>query len=187
MTEPARHTIFLSHSGLDHALATRLAQDVEREVALLTGRPSVEVFNTSEPEHRFRAEPPEAGPAGSEQVAQYEERLREYLRTNLLNADVYLLLVTPRSLRANSKWIAFEMATADGVGSSRDFFFPCAARGASLDQLPGAARRYQGVDLGPHPFLGPRPGFHELTRAICLSLSRGGRASAIKDLRAGDG
>jgi hypothetical protein len=110
------------------------------------------VFNTSTVEDRFKELKSVLTSGGNwrEQAEQYEEELRHYIEQNLIDSTAYILLVTPTSLRANSRWIRFEIDTARSKAMSerRPFFFPIVADGAALADLPSGAREFQGLDLG---------------------------------------
>jgi hypothetical protein len=153
----AAHQVFLSHAGEDHALSISLADQLRTHCADLGH--AVDVFNTSEPEYRFREleERIRVGEPGDEAIVKWEEDLRDYLRTNIESSRAYVLLVTPKSLAKNSRWISFEMQVAREIAvrlqAAREFagrltlyFFPCTV-GASLHELPGEAIYFQGVEL----------------------------------------
>ena len=143
-----KHQVFLSHSGHDANRATELAATLERRLADLGDQ--VEVFNTSEPDHRYKdlRELLTAGENWRARAERYEDELRAYLTENMEESSAFLSLVTPNSLRATSKVIEFEMETARSMAMrNRAFFFPCVADGASLRDLPSAAREFQGVEL----------------------------------------
>ena len=135
------YKIFLSHSGLDATLATSLAASMKTELGL-------EIFNTSEAEYRYNEIARSSSSSDGDQPSTYED-LRDYLSRNLSEAAVYLLLVTPRSLKANSEWIEFEMEVAMKLTDAgrQNFFVPCVTEGVSWDQLPFIAARFQGIHL----------------------------------------
>lgn len=148
----AKPQVFLSHSGLDAARATKLAAELEYLLKVLGH--DAEVFNTSEPEHRFKelTEP--------FATSQYEEELRRYIARNLTSSSAYVLLVTPNSLSARSKWVEYEMESAQSeyelkcVRSAEAnleegvfYFFPCITGGAGFHSLPKLASRFQAIDL----------------------------------------
>lgn len=136
--------IFLSHSGRDHDPACALARRLEKELA--AAGHVVRVFNTSDPEHRFKELAIRGGSVWRDQIAEYEGELREYLLSNLLNSVAYILLVSWRSLQKESPWVAFEIETAHELaGNRRVFFLPAVLDGAW--SLPGDSKIYQGVDL----------------------------------------
>jgi hypothetical protein len=145
----AIRTVFLSHSGLDAARATALATRLERELA--SRRFHVEVFNTSESEHRCKdlRYLLESGEDWRTRAGRYEEELRAYLAKNMSDAAAFVSLVTPTSLIAASKVIEFELDTAHEIARMRQtpFFFPCVADGATLRELPRRAIEFQGVEL----------------------------------------
>jgi len=149
MIDVARKKLFLSHAGEDADFAFRLVQQIETEWQL-QGHPFPEVFCTSHPEHRFKELQQIMHPGANlrEESQRWEEELRQYLRKNLVGSEAYFLLVTKRSLRKNSAWIAFEIDVADELARERGlFFFPLVAEGATLGDLPGKAKMFQGIEL----------------------------------------
>ena len=144
-----RQQIFLSHSGHDADRATQFAATIEKELARLGH--DVEVFNTSEPEHRYKNLQELLNVAEDWQLRaqEYEEDLRSYLRRNLEQSLAFLVLVTPNSLAAASRVIEFEIDTAKAAAKeqSRLFFFPCVAHGTTLRDLPEGAEEFQGIEL----------------------------------------
>jgi hypothetical protein len=148
-SELTTHKVFLSHSGLDASRATELAARLKQELAHQGF--DVEVFNTSEPEHRYEdlQELLATGEDFGARAAKYEEELRAYLAQNLTESSAFVSLVTPRSLQPASKVIDFELDTARELAQTRQtlFFFPCVADGATLRQLPRRAMEFQGIDL----------------------------------------
>jgi hypothetical protein len=141
--------IFLSHSGHDAARATQFAATLEQELARLGHR--VQVFNTSEPEHRYQSlqELLNIGEDWRWRAQQYEQDLRSYLRRNLEESAAFLVLVTPKSLAAASSVIEFEIEAAKAAAKEQSsvFFFPCVADGATLRDLPDGAQEFQGIAL----------------------------------------
>lgn len=103
----SKRQIFLSHSGQDAERATALAAELERELALYGME--VEVFNTSEPEHRFQ-----------ESYGTDQSELRAYLQEHLSASKAFLALVTPQSLAAGSEVIEFEMEVARDAARHND-------------------------------------------------------------------
>ena len=144
-----RLKIFLSHSGMDSDRSKSFQQELEDRFKNLGYQ--VKIFNTSTVEDRFKELKSiiAGGDDWIEQVKQYEEELRKYLEQNLVDSTAYLLLVTPKSLKANSQWIQFEIETAKSkaIIEGRSFFFPCVADGAALADLPSAAMEFQGLEL----------------------------------------
>jgi hypothetical protein len=138
--------VFLSHAGEDGKLAVELAARLKD--ALNASRMSVRVFNTSASEDRFR-DFEDIVAAGEEfRPLEWEAELRDYLRQELRRSAVYILLVTPGSLRKSSKWIQFEIDTAfEEQARGRIAFIPCTAKGARLKDLPDKASVFQGIDL----------------------------------------
>jgi hypothetical protein len=136
--------VFLSHSGRDASRVAQVASDIKK--ALADAGP-FEVFNTSEPHYRYAAlsESLRDGDRWSARAASYEKRLKRYLVTNLLNSAAYILLVTPASLAADSRWIRFEIEIAYAAYFQRqeDFFFPCVTGGARFAQLPPTAAQFK--------------------------------------------
>ena len=100
-TSDVKPLVFLSHSGNESPLARWLSQLIRRE---LGGR--VEVFNTSEPEYRWRESVDDDDP-----VTQSRRRsaLSQYLIENMKRASVYLLLISKDSLQNISGWIRQEI------------------------------------------------------------------------------
>ena len=82
----------------------------------------------------------------------YDQQLRDYLEKNLSTSAAYVLLVTPESLAADSAWIKFEIEQASQKARAVNglYFFPCAADGAKLTQLPGQSQEFQGIELRDH-------------------------------------
>jgi hypothetical protein len=142
-----KRQVFLSHSSLDGHRAIELAATLERRLADLGDQ--VEVFNTSEPEHRYKDLLLRAGHDWRAHIERYEDELRTYLTQNMEESSAFLSLVTPNSLRAASKVIEFEIETARSMAmrNQAPFFFPCVTGGASLRDLPPGAREFQGVEL----------------------------------------
>jgi hypothetical protein len=141
--------IFLIYSGHDADRATQFAATLEQELARLGH--DVQVFNTSEPEHRYKdlQDLLHVGEDWRLRVQRYEEDLRSYLRKNLEESAAFLVLVTPKSLAAASRVIEFEINTARAAAKeqSRASFFPCVAGGATLRDLPEGAEDFQGIEL----------------------------------------
>jgi hypothetical protein len=158
--------IFLSHSGLDSDRSLTLQTELEGRFKMLGYR--VKIFNTSTVEDRFKELESVLTTGGGwrEQTEQYETELRHYIEQNLVDSVAYLLLVTPASLSANSRWIRFEIDTARSKVTSgkRPFFFPCVADGAALAELPEGAREFQGIELETPKWL------EDLTEAILHSF-----------------
>ena len=149
MSFTSKKKVFLSHSGLDAREATELATGLEQALAQLGWQ--VEVFNTSEPEHRYATLESlvSAGHQLQPRAAQYEIDLRTYLSDNLHDSAAFVLLVTPRSLAAASKVIEYEIDMAHEMitQSHKVFFFPCVSDVARLFQLPQKAGNFQNVTL----------------------------------------
>jgi hypothetical protein len=139
--------IFLSHSELDADRSLTLQRDIEGRSRTLGFR--IKFFNTSKVEDRFRELELTSGGDWREQTKHYETELRHYIEQNLVNSTAYLLLVTPASLAANSRWIRFEIdiARSKAASGKSAFFFPCVADGAALAELPEGARQFQGIEL----------------------------------------
>ena len=144
-----RLKIFLSHSGLDSDRSISLQQELQGRFKNFGY--NIKIFNTSTVEDRFKKLESiiAAGVDWIEEAKKYEEELRKYLEQNLADSTAYLLLVTPKSLRANSRWIQFEIETAKSkaITEKRHFFFPCVAEGATLRELPSGAMEFQGLKL----------------------------------------
>src|SRR5262245_167325 len=116
MTDVARKKLFLSHASEDADFAHRLISQIEEVWQLQIPGPIPEVFCTSHPEHRFKAN-------WHEESQRRDEELRQYLRQNLVGSTAYLVLVTKRRLRNNSAWNAFEIDVADEIARERGLFF----------------------------------------------------------------
>jgi hypothetical protein len=114
MSERHMPKIFLSHRGQDAVLATEFALRL-KEALTEYGR-RTEVFNTSEPEYRFRE--------GADR-----EDLLTYLRQNLEDCIAYILLITDTLLSSDMTWVYWEIQEARERDShfpyGRTFFFPC--------------------------------------------------------------
>ena len=141
--------LFLSHSGLDAALAAQVQQAIE---AVFADRAlGLKVFNTSTPHDRFKTLESclASGTPWAREAVAYEEELKRYLRLSLAESAAYLLLVTRASLAADSKWIRFEIDAARSIalGGRTSFFFPCVADGVTLARLPDGAAEFQGLRL----------------------------------------
>ena len=163
-----KRQVFLSHSGRDAHRATELAATLEQRLAELGDQ--IEVFNTSEPEHRYKdlRELLTAGQDWWARAEMYEDELRAYLTEKLEESSAFLSLVTPNSLTAASKVIEFEIETARSVAMREQmaFFFPCVTAGASLRDLPPGAMEFQGVDLDAEE------GLTRLADAVHRALSK---------------
>lgn len=133
---------------------------------------SPEIFNTSEPEYRYKELKELISPGDDfrQKAYAYDEELKNYLKRHLSESAIYLLLVTPRSLDAHSGWIEFEMhAAREVLGTEhRRFFMPCVAGGATLRELPTPANLFQGIELDGEP-----RSIHELARHIDDVLREG--------------
>ena len=73
-----------------------------------------EVFNTSEPKYRF-TDASTGENQSFDPFGMYTDPLSAYLAERVRTADAYLLLATPASLTANSKWIEFEISIAEEI------------------------------------------------------------------------
>lgn len=96
----ARPRVFLSHSGFDADYAITLATTLKQRLSDLGY--DIEVFNTSEPEYRFK-DLRAAIMAGDDFRAvaeQYDRELRAYLERKLKESTLFLALVTANSLAA---------------------------------------------------------------------------------------
>jgi hypothetical protein len=169
-TDPRTIRIFLSHSGLDAERARRLAAALKRELYQMSGGLETEVFNTSEPEHRYQdlKDRLKAGDVWLAEIEKYEEELRAYLSRQLLDSSAYILLVTPKSLAADSEWIRFDIETARSHAASarRRFFLPCVMGGAPLGDLPEGANQFQGAELSEAGGIIESEGMWDLARAV---------------------
>ncbi len=168
MTDHQQSQIFLSHAGEDHKEAKKLAKRLEK--ALRTkGHNNIEVFNTSETEHRFKDlhEILKSGDLFRQKAYEWSRELRKYLKKNILYSKAYLLLVTRNSAQKKSEWIKFEIEVAKKVSGKRDFFFPCIIGGADFSDLPRDVRYFQAVDLRRGD------GFEELVYALAQAFANG--------------
>ena len=167
-TAPPRIKVFLSHSGRDAQRATRLAAALKEELRPYSGCEQVDVFNTSEPEHRFGGLEARiaAGDAWLPAWETYEEELRAYLSRHLLDSSAYVLLVTPESLSLASRWVEFEIEAAHARALEGHVFIPCVQGGATLAALPRGAKEFQGIALDGHENSDPAEGVRALARAI---------------------
>ena len=135
--------VFLSHSGLDREVAQSLSSRIEQAL-------HVKVFNTSGSEDRFKDLKHILLHEMDWEVEaeKYDAQLKDYLRKNLLDSNAYLLLVTERSLQAESSWIEFEMKVAlEQAAQRRSFFFPVVTEAKLLGRLPRVAARFQGISI----------------------------------------
>jgi len=132
--------VFLSHAGEDHEIAKWFADRLRQHLS--QAKLTTEVFNTSEPEYRLFKATEElffATPqTGTDYLAKRAVEVQEYLEKNLGQAVVYLLLVTRRSLRKQSAWIAFEMVCASKRAIA---FVPCLCEGVTLLDIEEAEAR----------------------------------------------
>jgi len=169
VTPPSKTQIFLSHSGLDRDLALDVAATLTQRLAERGHH--VRVFNTSAPEHRYQElqQMLSAGQAWASRATQYEDELRDYLRTQLRQSLAFVSLITRRSRTAGSDYIRFEMETAhtlahDGARAGAGFFFPLLAGGAEYQDLGDTkAETFQAVKLEGR-------GLDDLVEALCASL-----------------
>jgi hypothetical protein len=142
--------IFLSHSGNDKKIALKISEQM-KFILNPTSSLVFDIFNTSQTQYRFKEFEKIVSLGGNikEENIKWENELRLYLEKNLLYSDIYLLLVTKRSLIENSEWILFEMKTAEKEAKKRGkaFFIPCLYNGASFDELPEIANKFQAADI----------------------------------------
>ena len=147
----SKKKIFLSHSGKDKEYAIEIAKKIEVHLKLISSSFEFEIFNTSHQRYRFKEfeKMVLVEESFKEKYFEWEKELIMYLKKNLLASDIYLLLVTKRSLLENSKLILWEMKLADKEARKRkaSFFIPCLYNGASFAELPTKAEYFQGVDL----------------------------------------
>jgi hypothetical protein len=102
--------IFLSHSGADKEFALNFATRIEQ----VFGN-ELEVFCTSRPEFRLGLGPSGVEPGGEvgmkyasdEQMD--PEFVRRYLRENLAESQLHLLLATGNSMIRGNDWVSYEM------------------------------------------------------------------------------
>lgn len=145
-TMDRKDQIFLSHAGEDSTFSRQLALEIGETLAKSGSK--VNVFNTSDPEHRFRDFLDIVSAGERWDSSEWEEELRGYLRSNIQDSAAYLLLVTPISLQKNSQWIQFEIDTAADIFRTQGIhFIPCACGDHCLRLLPEKARIFQGIDI----------------------------------------
>ena len=104
--------IFLSHAGADAADARRLADKLWDR--LRRNSPDVAVFCTSQPEDRMPDPLLSIRPGQNFEMEARAaiERLRDYLRENIVTSQAYLVLVTRRSLEESRPWVRWEIFEA---------------------------------------------------------------------------
>jgi hypothetical protein len=112
--------LFLSHAHEDAALARSLAGLLE---SALGGR--VGVFCTSSVRDRI----------GTDSDMLSGRRLEEALNSRIVNALGVLLLVTPRAVRKDSRWIEYEIAT--GTRMARSLPGKCSGESSGDSSAPG--------------------------------------------------
>jgi hypothetical protein len=141
--------LFLSHSGEDRILAVQLAQTIRQAF-----NQQIDVFNTSEPQYRMTKYDDlnnfiQIGSDWRKGILRWSEILGKELTSKIENSVGILLLVTPQSIELHSQWIDLEIKAGTTLASKKGypFFFPIVAGGATLRQLPGKAREFQGIDL----------------------------------------
>jgi hypothetical protein len=141
-------SIFLSHAGEDHLVATDLARKIK--TSLFKHGYNVEVFNTSEPEHRFKdiRDVLLPGDLWEPKIKRYDVELTDYLQQHLKGSFAYLLLVTRESLMKNSKWIEMEMSVAKEEAERQELYFiPCVTEVTELYEIPEKAMTFQGINV----------------------------------------
>jgi hypothetical protein len=118
--------IFLSHAGADATDARRLANELRDR--LRRNIPDVAVFCTSQADDRLQ-DPSLFMSLGRNYETEGRaaaERLRAYLRENMVTSQAYLLLVTPRSIEESRPWIRWETFEAQEMAKSQALsFIPC--------------------------------------------------------------
>jgi hypothetical protein len=156
MADKKKLSIFLSHAGEDQLIAIDLANKIKS--ALLGQGYKVDVFNTSEPEHRFKdlKDVLLPGDLWEPKIKRYDTELAAYLQKHLALSFAYLLLVTRNSLIKNSEWIEMEMSVAKEEAERKKLYFiPCVTEGAELSQLPKQAETFLGLDISAEDGIDP--------------------------------
>jgi hypothetical protein len=118
--------IFLSHAGADAADARRLADKLWDR--LRRNSPDVAVFCTSQPEDRMPDPLLSIRPGQNFEMEARAaiERLRDYLRENIVTSQAYLVLVTRRSLEESRPWVRWEILEAQAMAKDQTLrFIPC--------------------------------------------------------------
>ena len=158
--------LFLSHSGKDKILAVQLAQTIRQ-----TFDQQSDVFDTSEPQYRMKEHDPKyalrLGDNWQKRIRILNELLGKERTSKIENSAGVLLLVTPQSTMHHSPWIELEIeaGTTRGVKERHPFFFPIVTGGAKLQDLPGKAGEFQGVDLSE------KDGLHKLLMSISNTVN----------------
>jgi hypothetical protein len=144
---------FLSHSGMDKSSAIQFSRSIEAAFRLEFGR-RVVVFNTDEPEHRFKElrSIVRLGDDFAAVTSQYDAELRAYLSEHLSASSAYLLLITRTAVYRATQWLQWEMREATAMAEARHLpFVPCFLGGGyemlSLGSLPQNVKMRQGVLL----------------------------------------
>jgi hypothetical protein len=121
--------IFLSHAHADAADALRLADRLRNR--LQQNSRDVHIFCTSQAQDRLPYSSPSERLAQGLEVRETEvraaaEKLRDYLRENMVTSQAYLVLVTPRSLQKSGPWVRWEMFEAQEMAKNQALrFIPC--------------------------------------------------------------
>ena len=166
--------IFLSHSGHDAEMATKIARMVQDHMN--EQRYPVKVFCTSLPEDRFK----EDGLAKTEKkdtqtlkaklakalfgISPERSPLEKFLAQNINKSIVFLSLLSNKSAKANSEYIQYELEIidryrsrkrkSDGFNAAR-FYIPLIMEDRSssdinpFDQLTKDLKRIQGLIVDP--------------------------------------
>lgn len=95
----------------------------------------MEVFNTSEPQHRFEDLEARTRRGEAADDLRWHLDLQAYLKGNIHAADVYVLLVSPRCLEKHSRWVAFEVQTVLDASDHILRFLPCVLGGLDPDHV----------------------------------------------------
>jgi TIR domain len=117
--------VFLSHAHADAADALSLAAELRVRLA---DTKSLEIFCTSKPEDSLPDPSRYIRPGENWEVAMRAamEKLRDFLRENMMESRAYLLLITRRSLEYSRPWIRWEMLEAQKMADERGLkFIPC--------------------------------------------------------------
>jgi len=113
----------------------------------------VNVFNTSDPQHRFTEWEKMFGPGDDWRVVapQADEKLRAYLSTNLAASSAYLLLVTDNATFGGSDWVRWEIQEATALALEHHVPFVPVLVGipyyAMREYFPREVVEFQGIEL----------------------------------------
>ena len=166
--------IFLSHSGHDAKMATKIARMVQDHMN--DQRYPVKVFCTSLPEDRFKEEVSDKAEKTDKQtlkarlakalfgISPERSPLEKFLAENINKSIVFLSLLSKKSAKANSEYIQYELEIinryrsrkrkSDGFNAYR-FYVPLIMEDRSssninpFDQLTEDLKRVQGLIVDP--------------------------------------